>query len=133
MGDRLRAGKPPQYFTEPPRPTQPSTLSRTGIEYRQECDDALRLGKKGRMAHYLQQGGYVIVVVCLFVCLVATLRKNFATDLQGRLAIEQMIKVWWRSESRIRIRIATLVRRALAEVCTVPVLLVILSENADTY
>jgi len=27
MGDRLRAGKPPQYFTEPPRPTQPATLS----------------------------------------------------------------------------------------------------------
>ena len=32
MGDRLRAGKPPQYFTEPPRPTQPSTLSGTGNE-----------------------------------------------------------------------------------------------------
>jgi len=27
MGDRLRAGKPPQYFTEPPRSTQPPTLS----------------------------------------------------------------------------------------------------------
>jgi len=25
MGDRLRAGKPPQYFTKPPRPTQPPT------------------------------------------------------------------------------------------------------------
>ena len=39
-----------------------------------------------------------------------------------------MIKFWWRSGSgiriRIRIRIATLVRRALAEVCTDPVLLV---------
>jgi len=46
---------------------------------------------------------------------------------------EQMIKFWWRSESvirigiqiRIRICIATLVRRALVEVCTVPVLLVL--------
>jgi len=41
-----------------------------------------------------------------------------------------MVKFWWRSGSRIRIqiqihiRIATLVRRALAEVCTVPELLV---------
>ena len=35
-----------------------------------------------------------------------------------------MIKFWWRSGSRIWIRIATLVRRALAGVCTVPVLLV---------
>jgi len=41
-----------------------------------------------------------------------------------RLANEQMIKFWWRSGSRIRIRIATLVKRALAEVRTVPVLLV---------
>jgi len=45
-----------------------------------------------------------------------------------------MIKFWWRSGSRIRkriririqIRIATLVRRALTEVCTVPVLIVII-------
>jgi len=35
-----------------------------------------------------------------------------------------MIKFWWRSGSRIRIRVATLARRALAEECTVPVLLV---------
>jgi len=26
-------------------------------------------------------GGYVFVVVCLYVCLLATLRKNFQTDL----------------------------------------------------
>jgi len=38
-------------------------------------------------------------------------------------ANEQMIKFWWRSRSRIRIR----VRHALAEVCTVPVLLVIIT------
>jgi len=31
--------------------------------------------------YYLQQGGYVIVVVCLFVCLLAILRKNFQTNL----------------------------------------------------
>jgi len=35
-----------------------------------------------------------------------------------------MIKFWWRSGSRIRIRISTLVRRALEGKCTVPVLLV---------
>ena len=35
-----------------------------------------------------------------------------------------MVKFRWRSGSQIRIQIATLVRRALAEVCTVSVLLV---------
>ena len=35
-----------------------------------------------------------------------------------------MIKFCWRSESRIQIRIATLARRSLAEVCTVPQLVV---------
>jgi len=39
-----------------------------------------------------------------------------------------MIKILWRSGSRIRIRIATLV--ALAEVCTVPVLLVMTISQA---
>jgi len=73
---------------------------------------------------------------CLSVCLLATLRKNFQTDLHVILregwqwANEQMIKFWWWSRSRIRIRtqirirIAILVRRALAEVCTALVLLV---------
>jgi len=64
--------------------------------------------------------------------LLATLRKNFRTDLHEifreglQWANEQMIKCWWRSGSAIpiRIRIATLVKRALAEVCTIPVLLV---------
>ena len=41
--------------------------------------------------------------------------------------IEQMIKFWWRSGSQIRIGITTLVRRVLAEVCTVPVLLVMVA------
>jgi len=42
----------------------------------------------------------------------------------GKVGNEQMnkIKFWWRFGSRIRI--ATLVRRALAEICTVSVLLV---------
>ena len=85
--------------------------------------------------YYLRQEAYVIVVVCLSVCLsvclLATLRKNFRTDLHEifregwQWASEQMNKFWWRPGSRIRIRfrirIATLVRRALAEVCTVPV------------
>ena len=35
------------------------------------------------------------------------------------------MKFLWRSGSRIKIQIATLVRRGLAEVCTVPVLLVL--------
>ena len=46
----------------------------------------------------------------------------------GKVGNEQVIKFWWRSGSRIRIqiqiRIATLIRRALAEVCTIPVPLV---------
>jgi len=57
--------------------------------------------------------------------------QNFRTDLREifregwQWASEQLIKFWWRSGSGIRIRIATLqVRRALAEVSTVPVLLV---------
>jgi len=36
---------------QPPRPTQPPTLCRTGNEYRPKCGDALRLGSKGRTAH----------------------------------------------------------------------------------
>ena len=91
---------------------------------------------------------------CFSVCLLATMCKNFRTDFMkfsGRLAMKQMIKFWWRSgspfgysncfpdlshnkwltdinlllisELLIRQR-AALVRRALAEVWTVPVLLV---------
>ena len=44
-------GKPPRYFTKPPRPTQSPTLCGTGIEYRPKCGDALRLNSKGRTAH----------------------------------------------------------------------------------
>jgi len=82
------------------------------------------------MSYYIHQGRYVRNRRCLFVCLLATLRKSFWTDLyeifrEGwQWASEQMVRFWWRSGSRTRI--ATLVRRALAEVCTVPVFLVII-------
>ena len=50
----------------------------------------------------LCQEGYVFVVVCLFVCLLPTLRENFRTDLHEifregwQWANEQTIKFWWR-------------------------------------
>jgi len=71
---------------------------------------------------------------CWFVHLLATLRNNFQAYLleifrEGwQWADEQMIKFWWQSGSRIHV--ATLVRHALAEVCTVPVLLVISISSA---
>jgi len=40
--------------------------------------------------YYLCQGGYVVVVVCLFVCLLATAQKlpnGFSRNFQGRLAM----------------------------------------------
>ena len=49
-----------------------------------------------------------VMFLSLFVCLLATLRKNFQTDLHEvfregwQWANEQMIKFWWRSGSRIR-------------------------------
>jgi len=61
--------------------------------------------------------------------LLATLHKNFQTDLHEifsedwQWASEQMIKFWWQSGPEIQIHIARLVKRALAEVCTVSVLL----------
>ena len=70
---------------------------------------------------------------CLCVCLLATLRKNFRTDLHEifregwQWAVEQTIKFWWRSGTDWLdggTDIATLVRRVLAEACTVPVLIV---------
>ena len=52
MGDCLRAGKPPQYFTKPSKPTQPPALSGTGNGYQPKCDEALRLGSKGRYGSF---------------------------------------------------------------------------------
>jgi len=46
------ADKPPRYFTKPPRPTQPPTLSGTGNEYQRKCGNALRLGSKGRYGSF---------------------------------------------------------------------------------
>jgi len=48
----LWAGKPPQYFTEPPRPTQPPTFSEMENEYQPKSDDALWLGSKGRYGSF---------------------------------------------------------------------------------
>ena len=72
---------------------------------------------------------------CLSVCLLTTVRKNFRTDLHEifregwQWTNEQTIKFWRRSGSGIRIQIpiASLVRRALAEVCIVQVLLVMVA------
>ena len=78
---------------------------------------------------YLRQG-YCFRRFSLCVCMLVTFCKNCQTDLHDifregwQWASEQMIKFWWQSGSQIRIRIATLVRHAFAEVCTVPVLLV---------
>jgi len=41
------SGKPPEYFTKAPRPTQPPTLSGTRNEYQPKCGDSKRLGSKG--------------------------------------------------------------------------------------
>jgi len=51
LGDYLWAGKPPVYFSELPRPTQPPILSG---RYQPKCGDALRLGSKGRMVHFMR-------------------------------------------------------------------------------
>jgi len=75
------------------------------------------------LVYYVRQGGYVFVVVCLVVCLLATLHKNFRTDLHEifregwQWAIEQMMKFRWRSRTGSPdggTDIATLVRRAFA-------------------
>ena len=77
--------------------------------------------------NYLFQGGYVFVVVCLFVCLLAILHKNFQTGLDEifreswQWANEQIIKFWWRSGSQIQILIHI---RGGDMHCPLPVLLV---------
>jgi len=61
------------------------------------------------------------------VCLLTTSREQICKKIFRECwqwTSEQTIQFWWRSRSRIGIRIATLVRRVLAEVCPVPVLLV---------
>jgi len=73
-------------------------------------------------------------VVCLFFRLLATLCKNFRIDWHEifrvgcQWANEQMIKFWWRSGSQIeiRIRITTLVRHVLVEVCAVLLVVIVI-------
>jgi len=43
-----------RVWTQPPRPTQPPTLSGTGNEYRPKCGNALRPWIKGRMVHSIR-------------------------------------------------------------------------------
>jgi len=60
LGYRLWAGKPPQYFTTPPRLTQLPTLSRTENEYRPKSGDSLQLGCKnmyGSLHLWISVGG----------------------------------------------------------------------------
>ena len=51
--------------------------------------------------YYLHQGDYIIIVVCLSVCLLATLLRNSWTDLHKifregwQWAFKQLIKFWW--------------------------------------
>jgi len=60
----------------------------------------MRYNARVNFTYYLCQGGYVFVVVCLSVCLLATLRKNSGTDLHEILregwqwATEQKTKFW---------------------------------------
>ena len=77
----------------------------------------------------------------LSVCLLATLRENFGTDMHEifregwQWTNKEMVTFWWRSGSRvwiqIQIHIATLVTCALAEVCTVPALLVFICHHVQ--
>ena len=65
IGDRLRAAKPPRFFTKPLRPTQPPALCGTRNEYRPKCSDALQLGVKagwlfrGSISEEVQDGDIV--------------------------------------------------------------------------
>jgi len=46
------AGKPPQYFTDPPRPTELPAISGMGNKYQSKCSDALLLESKGRYGSF---------------------------------------------------------------------------------
>jgi len=79
-----------------------------------------------------RQGSYVFVFVCLSVCLFVsnfaqTLPNGFAWNLREgwQWANEQMFKFWWRSGS--------VSRRPLAEICTVPVLLVFIGMSNSQF
>jgi len=51
MGDRLRASKPRQYFTKPPRPTQSLTVSGWYLSTSQNAATVCRWGVKTGMVH----------------------------------------------------------------------------------
>jgi len=67
--------------------------------------------------------------VCLFICLLATLRKNFRTDLHEifregwQWASEQMMIFWWRSGYRLdtgtvfRVRHSWEIRKVVSNDC----------------
>jgi len=63
------------------------------------------------LIEYLITSAKEVMLLSLFVCLVATLCRNFRTDLHEIFSEgwqrpdERTIKFWWRSRSRIRIRI----------------------------
>jgi len=74
---------------------------------------------------------FVCLFVRLFVCyqLCAKASERICMKFSGNVGNEQMIEFWWQSVSWIQIHIAQVVRHALAEVCTVPVLLVVTVGN----
>jgi len=53
------------------------------------CSDTFNVWRD--IVNYLRQGGYVFDVACLFVCLLATLRKNFRTDLHEILRVDKRL------------------------------------------
>jgi len=58
--DCLWVGKPPQYFTKPPRPTKPPALSGMGNEYWPKCSDALWLESKGHLWINMWEAGRTV-------------------------------------------------------------------------
>ena len=53
-------GQTTALCNQPPRPTQPPTLSGMGSEYWLNCGDALRVSSKGRMAHFMWINVWVV-------------------------------------------------------------------------
>jgi len=94
MGDRLRAGKPPQNFTEPPRPTQPPTLSGTRNEYRPKYmyGDALWMGvKEGWLIPYADK-----------LCDPSLTRANLRASGISIAVSQTLQSLWYRTAAVIR-------------------------------
>ena len=99
------------------------TIGLLNVDERTSCSSLASFNKYFKRHYYLCQGGYVFVVVCLPVCLSVSnfaqkLPNGFAWSIQGTLAYDQILVA-----NRI---MDSYRRRALAEVCTVSVLLVLL-------